>query len=126
VLARDKVLARKEVLHAQSGLPVTGYEIHHGQTRAGEDCVALFQDSSGDLLGAGHRDLPVWGTYLHGIFDSDAFRRWFLDSLRSKKGIDPLGKIVAPYDIDGALDRLAEEFRKAVRIKDLYSLLGLT
>ncbi len=126
VLERDKVLTRKEVLHVMSGLPVTGYEIHHGKTRAGEGCVALFQDSGGDLIGAGHRDIPVWGTYLHGIFDNDAFRRWFLDSLRSKKGLDPLGRIVAPYDIDGALDRLAEEFRKAARIKDLYSLLGLS
>ena len=27
-------------------------------------------------------DGRVWGTYLHGVFDADPFRRWFIDRLR--------------------------------------------
>jgi adenosylcobyric acid synthase len=29
----------------------------------------------------------VWGTYIHGIFDNDEFRRLFLNSIREKKGL---------------------------------------
>jgi adenosylcobyric acid synthase len=29
----------------------------------------------------------VWGTYIHGIFDNDEFRRLFLNSIREKRGL---------------------------------------
>jgi adenosylcobyric acid synthase len=32
----------------------------------------------------------VWGTYIHGLFDSAAFRREFLNPLRVRHGWPPL------------------------------------
>ena len=40
--------------------------------------------------GTARRDGLVWGTYMHGIFDNDAFRRDFLNCLRRQKGLQPL------------------------------------
>ena len=67
----------------------------------------------------------IWGTYLHGIFDSDEFRRAFLDRLRRRAGLKPIGEVVAPYDLEPALDRLAERLRQALPIEQLYRVMGL-
>jgi adenosylcobyric acid synthase len=67
----------------------------------------------------------VWGTYLHGIFDTDEFRRWFIDSLRSGRGLAPLGKVAARYDLDAALDRLAAAVREKLPVERIYRIMGL-
>jgi cobyric acid synthase len=67
----------------------------------------------------------VWGTYLHGLFDSDPFRRWFLDGLRTRRGLSPLGRVVATYDLEPALARLADVVRQAVDVPRIYRALGI-
>lgn len=124
ILGPDKILQRTKAIHAMSGHEVNGYEIHHGRTTMKAGTV-LFTSRKNDSVGIGTSDHRVWGTYLHGVFDCDKFRRWFVDRLRSKKGILPLGKVVSCYDIEPALDRLADIFREAVDVKNLYRLMGL-
>ncbi len=124
ILGPDKILQRTEAMHAMSGHVVKGYEIHHGRTTINAGTV-LFTGKKKDPVGVGTNDHRIWGTYLHGVFDCDEFRRWFVDRLRSKKGLPPLGKVVTCYDIEPALDRLADIFREAVDVKNLYRLMGL-
>ena len=52
-----------------------GYEIHSGQSTVDEKIL-----SRGNVL----------GTYVHGIFDNDDFRRKFLNAVRRKKNLPPL------------------------------------
>ena len=54
-----------------------GYEIHSGVTK-----------NLGDkkIISAGN----VFGTYVHGIFDNDSFRRQILNAIRRKKNLPPL------------------------------------
>jgi adenosylcobyric acid synthase len=66
----------------------------------------------------------IWWTYMHGIFDVDVFRRWFLDRLREERGLHPLGKVTA-YDLEPELDRLAEIVRASVDLARIYKLMGL-
>jgi adenosylcobyric acid synthase len=79
--------------------PVTGYEIHQGQTTwlAADLPQNLFEDSDlGWLWGD-----RVWATYLHGIFDNGAWRRAWLNRLRVAKGL-----VMLPIDIpDHAVQR---------------------
>ncbi len=117
VLDPDKTLVQKRAVHAESGLPVHGYEIHHGRT---ESHALPALEGAGD---AGARQGNVWGTYLHGIFDSDPFRRWFIDRLRQRRGLAPLGEIAATYDLEPALDRLAESVRRHLDMEAVYRLL---
>jgi cobyric acid synthase len=65
----------------------------------------------------------VWGTYLHGVFDADAFRRSFLDELRKRKGLEPLGAVQVAYDLEAALDRLADVVRQNLDMERVYRLL---
>ena len=123
VLDKDKTLTRKKGTHLVSGHSVHGYEIHHGQTLSTHTSVLKFSD--GEDAGASSDDNLAWGSYLHGIFDDDHFRRWFLDELRSRKGHPRLKKILAPYDLEPAFDRLAETVRSQLDMDRVYQLLGL-
>lgn len=130
-LAAEKTLVRARATHRPSGLEVAGYEIHHGVTDAGgggegagrAEVVLIRQD--GVAVGAGRGDGRVWGTYLHGVFDADGFRRWFVDGLRARKGMAPLAAAAGRYDIEPALDRLADAVRQSLDMKWIYRVMGL-
>jgi len=128
VLATNKTLTRTVARHAPSGSEVVGYEIHHGLTDVDPagDIEALFVRRDGRSAGVGRANHRVWGTYLHGVFDSNAFRRWFVDRLRVRRGLPPLGRIAARYDIEPALDRVADFVRRSLDMKAIYRLLRLT
>ena len=53
-----------------------GYEIHAGESNL----------RGKKIIAAGN----VFGTYVHGIFDNDDFRRQFLNAVRLKKNLPPL------------------------------------
>jgi cobyric acid synthase len=78
----------------------------------------------GSVVGVAAGDRPIWGTYLHGVFDADEFRRWWVDRLRVRRGIAPLGKVVAVYDLQNAFDRLADVVRSGLKMNEIYRLLG--
>ncbi|MFA7383175.1 MAG: cobyric acid synthase [Desulfurivibrionaceae bacterium] len=123
VLEKDKTLTRQSGRHLASGLKVHGYEIHHGQSRAGETCDIL-TFNNGVSGGVGNPSQTIWGTYLHGIFDADPFRRWFIDRLRQRRGLVPLSRIQAAYDLEPAFDRLASAVRNQLDMRAIYRLLG--
>lgn len=123
-LAVEKTLKQVWGTHVDSGLEVRGYEIHHGRTAFVREKPCI-RTCEGDVIGAQSGDGLVWGTYLHGVFDSDAFRRWFLDGLRRRKGLPPLGGGRVSYDLEPALDRLATVVRDSVRMDEIYRIMGL-
>lgn len=123
-LEEEKVLLQTRGLDLVSRLEVRGYEIHHGVTDLG-GAQPLIEGSDGSLQGARSADGMVWGSYLHGIFDADEFRRAFLDRLRVRAGWQAVGCVVAPYDLEPALDRLADVVRAALPIDALYRKMGL-
>jgi cobyric acid synthase CobQ len=123
-LAREKTLRRVSATHLPSGHQVTGYEIHHGRSDTSR-AQPLVRREDGEIIGAGSAEGLVWGTYLHGIFDADEFRRWFVDRLRTRKKLPALGKVCARYDLEPAFDRLADTVRRALRMDEIYRLLGL-
>jgi len=75
---------------------VEGYEIHMGQTQASQSILPMFRllDGHGGLTeradGARSEGGRVWGTYIHGVFDAAGFRRSYLNSLRRRRGWQPL------------------------------------
>jgi cobyric acid synthase CobQ len=123
-LAEEKVLKRTRGRDLGTGCSLFGYEIHHGQTDLGETLPAFIEEC-GDPHGARSADGLIWGTYMHGIFDADEFRRAFLDRLRTRAGLNPLGRVVAPFDVEPALERLAERVRENLPMQRIYSLMGL-
>jgi adenosylcobyric acid synthase len=75
--------------------PVTGYEIHMGATRRGASAapwIALTRERDGVpvLDGASGPSGRVFGTYVHGLFDSRPFTAAMVDRLRVRRGLAPL------------------------------------
>lgn len=129
-MAREKTLVRVEATHCSARLRVRGYEIHHGRSverRASsvERSQPLISREDGAVIGTGRSDGRVWGTYLHGIFDADEFRRWFIDRLRSRRNWPVTGKICARYDLEPAFERLAETVRRSLNLPRIYQQMGL-
>jgi adenosylcobyric acid synthase len=100
VLTPDKVTVPLAGRHAASGETVAGYEIHLGRTE-GPDCARPFLDLGGRSEGAVSADRLVIGTYAHGIFASDGFRRAFLAGLEARSAV------AYETEIEAALDELA-------------------
>jgi len=122
-MAAEKTLARQNAVHLPSGAPVHGYEIHHGRTIS--ECEPILRLEDGTAEGAVSTDGRIWGTYLHGIFDDDTFRRRFIDTLRTRKKIEPLGRVAAAYDLEPAFERLAGIVRESIDMKQIYAIMGL-
>ncbi|TGJ98660.1 cobyric acid synthase [Leptospira langatensis] len=125
LLEKQKYLKQTEGNHLPSGKKVIGYEIHHGVTETNTDLKPLFRNSMGAAIGHQGMSENIWGTYLHGIFDEDEFRRWFLDRIRQKKGQRPLAKIQAKYELETSLDRLAKKVRESLDMNRIYGILGI-
>lgn len=124
---------------------VTGYEIHHGETSylhgdlpdisdktaAGDAASAVMRivmtDSEGRALGWGRCDAQgcarVWGSYLHGLFDEDAFRHAFLRRLRHEAGLPPAQETT--YSLGPELDRLADAVEAALDMPAILNVLRL-
>ncbi|MDQ0087241.1 adenosylcobyric acid synthase [Paenibacillus anaericanus] len=113
-------------------VPVEGFEIHSGNTvcNPGAEVAHLFnikRASGEDLLeGAARSDGRVFGTYLHDLFNSDEWRRAWLDGVRMSKGLEPLGETFsAALRKEAAFDRLAEHVREHLDMERIYEIAHL-
>lgn len=134
--AHDKTTTRVEAVLPESlpgwlapcaGLTLRGYEIHLGETTRGSSCQpAVWLQKAGQRVadGAVSRDGLVFGTYLHGLFDSDAFTRTLLNGLRQRKGLPSLDVRVdyAQYKAQ-QFDILADAMRQHVDIDRIYQIM---
>jgi adenosylcobyric acid synthase len=68
------------------GCPVTGYQIHHGRTTSDSPWISLDDHWGPQEDGAADFEAAVFGTSLHGLFESDDFRVAFLDAVANRRG----------------------------------------
>jgi len=115
VLRREKTVRRVAGMDGLRGVPVSAYEIHLGDTD-GPDHARPFLILDGRPEGAVRADGQVMGTYLHGLFASDAFRRAFLAEL----GASSSG-LVFERLVERILDRLADHLEAALDVERLLS-----
>jgi len=125
-LERDKTLTCTTVTDHYSGAKCKGYEIHHGRTLPGENMVPILFDNNNDAIGARNANGSVWGTYLHGIFDNDTFRRHFIDNARINKGMVPLQTVQCCYNIEASIDHLADIVENSVDMQFISTITGLS
>jgi adenosylcobyric acid synthase len=98
-----------------SGEAIAGYEIHLGTT-AGPDSARPAVDLGGRLDGARSMDGAVVGTYVHGLFAADGFRRAFLD-------LPPSG-VAYEAMVEATLDALADHLERHLDIDALLAIAG--
>lgn len=129
IFERNKVTTQVSGTHRDSGHPVTGYEVHMGRTRvSGDGYSPLFDvhsptESSPRAEGVEVRGGRVLGTYIHGVFDSPGFRRFFLNRLRIKNNWPPLA-VGEPLSLDASLDRLADFVAEHVDLPAIEAVIA--
>lgn len=110
------------------------FEIHTGKSTGG---TGLFRVNR--LLGDGADGVKVaqtltdgsvhrncWGTYLHGIFDNDLFRRQVLNMVRRRKGLKPLNRRTSFAAANqSALDQLAQVLRQHLDMDFIKKVAGI-
>ncbi|MGC6472812.1 MAG: cobyric acid synthase [Parvibaculales bacterium] len=112
-----------EAVHALTGRSITAYEIHAGVTDGPDRTRPFSILSGGETDGATSPDGRVAGTYLHGLFAQDDFRRKWLDSLVPQTSSHPVQDGAAGYEqtVDQALDDLADGLETALDIEALIA-----
>lgn len=110
---------------------VKGYEIHMGETLIKEGYKPFLQlvsqngSDTNAVDGMISNDNTVFGTYLHGIFDSKAFVESFINMLRERKGLKPIQLDVKDYweFKEQQYDQLAEVVRGSLDMERIYRIL---
>lgn len=107
------------------GMDVSGYEIHMGLTEnlgGCRPCIVL-EDGRTDALLSG--DGTVFGSYLHGIFDSDGVTEAVITKLCEKKGIT---LETAAFDLKAYKEEqynlLADLIRSSLDMEKVYDILN--
>jgi adenosylcobyric acid synthase len=116
VMTPQKSLTRVQAVHTATKQPIEAYEIHIGRTE-GADRVRPFASVGGTAEGAISPDGRVQGSYLHGLFSSDDFRRAWLARL----GVCSFGEGYSGR-VESALDALAEHMEKHLDIEGIFAL----
>jgi adenosylcobyric acid synthase len=72
----------RQVTGSGGATPVGGYEIHHGRVRRSGDTPWLTIDGAPE----GSVREAIWGTHVHGLLESDTFRRVWLTEVAARAG----------------------------------------
>ncbi len=117
-LHADKVTRPVTGTHAASGQEVAGYEIHVGRTD-GPDTKRPWLHIDGAASGATSSDGRIVGSYVHGVFSSDAFRQAYLAELRP-------GRVSSSVQynerVDLALDAWAAQLEDQLDIDEILRI----
>ena len=112
----DKRLTRVAATCVATGADMQGYEIHIGRTE-GADRARPFAHVDGAPEGAVSADGRIMGSYLHGIFAGDGFRRAFLQGFGVAGGGLSYGAVV-----EQTLDALADHMETHLDVPGLLAL----
>jgi adenosylcobyric acid synthase len=109
----------------KTGESIEGYETHMGVSETNEEPLFEIERFTGNVKeGSFREEEMLFGTYLHGVMEKTAFRRFFLSFIKDGKKI--LSE-TEPRDYDDLIeeniDRLAIEFERNMDIKKLVEIM---
>ena len=106
-----------------AGARMTGYEIHNGRTTVNGEPFCRLADGTPE----GCVRKNVFGTYLHGLFDSGELTQALVKLLCARKGISP--KETRPVSMaeyrQAQFDLLADGVRRALDMGAVYRAMGM-
>ena len=123
------------ILQALSGVAFSGYEIHMGQSigKEGTDTLTEIHDTNRqqgepavcERKSEGAMGENVYGTYVHGIFDSMDVVNAVVRALAERKGIDPEGLAQIDYAAykEQQYDKMAAILRQYLDMEAIYRIV---
>ena len=107
-------------------MPVTGYEIHMGETTRAADAQPLIRLSRAGQppIADGCRAGNAYGTYLHGVFDAPGVALALAQALAVRKGVMLAD---TAYDTEQykeeQYERLADTVRQSLDMQLIYRIM---
>ena len=109
------------VLEGLNGAPVTGYEIHMGETVPTKELTEFTSGKTGYCLS------NVYGTYVHGFFDKKEILRGIVSKIAASRSktinADPVEDYKDRKEI--VYDKLADNLKSSLDMDYIYSILGI-
>jgi adenosylcobyric acid synthase len=120
---RQQISLRCDVFNVKQ-VPIEGYEIHMGVTTLDNEN----ENESAEPLPPVIQNNSVYGTYLHGFFDSAPCRDALIRFLRDRRGGPPLTRgETNSFDLkqykEEQFDKLAAAMREELDMKFIYKIL---
>lgn len=132
VFAREKTRTRvtgaienaKGIFEGLNGRRFEGYEIHMGLTDT-KNNLSVLKLSDGTEKPDGACQNNVYGSYVHGIFDSEELLVEIARSLYDRKGLAFSTDYVVDLkqEKEKEYDKLAEKLRASLNMKEIYRIL---
>jgi adenosylcobyric acid synthase len=127
IMRDSKTVRRATGRTRRDAQPFSGYEIHMGETVYQNGAVPFAEILREGQLQSNPPNLGptadgaidssgrVWGTYVHGLFDDDAFRHRFLDTTRQAYGLAPArSHACVTAERQARIDRWAGHLRQSL------------
>ena len=104
-----------------ASVKLDGYEIHMGVSTVHGDPFCTLDNGKEDGCVKGN----VFGTYLHGLFDTGELTEALVKWLAQRKGIDPGEMTIIPHEtyVQQQYDILADEVRKVLDMDKIYEIM---
>ena len=119
---------REEIVAWPDSQYIKGFEMHYGESNLinnkNSNIISLFKKSSLGWVIEKEDKSFIGGTYLHGIFENDEWRKQWINKIRQKKGLNKLNTNEEKnHDKrEKLLDLLTDAFEKNINIDNLIKL----
>ncbi len=107
---------------------IEGFEIHHGVTeiikKDNKKIIKdIFKQKNIGWFTETTNEGSIAGSYIHGLFENDQWRKAYLELIKNKRGIQSLDKENKSYKIkrEAIINNLASEFKKHIDISTLLN-----
>ncbi len=113
-------------LCSEPSVKVRGYEIHKGISYGDMNLFKIRRKTTGETFADGVILQNVWGTYIHGVFESDSFRRWLINRHRVKRGLNPVYYTFSWEKLKNSfIDNLTETVERYLDMDKIWKIAGL-
>ncbi|MFC0471932.1 cobyric acid synthase [Halalkalibacter kiskunsagensis] len=120
---KTTVQSRGIAIFGEKNIPVSGYEIHMGESHYEKECnhfVQLSERNEGMIT----HDKQIIGTYFHGIFHNDLFREVLLNEIRQTKGLSPIhNRASFAIKREEGFDLLAKVVRENIQLDRIHRMI---
>lgn len=127
---RGVVVSNHDFMKNSLEKEILGYEIHNGESKILDSKNVFIEDENKNILGLSNEKGNVYGTYIHGLFDSTKFLNSLVETFKEKFNKDLLiteENAVLSYDEyrEKQYDELLKLMEENLDIKALDKILGL-
>ena len=122
------IILNNDILKNSLGNKVVGYEIHNGVSNIFENNRVFIEGNDGEKLGICDKTQRVYGTYLHGVFDSSEFLNSFFKRLKEIFNIKELdSEEIVDYETykNSQYEKLEEILRENIDMQKVQKIIGL-